>query len=159
MGEGQRWLSGRNAARREKPKSNKPRGGHAAAPAFRMRPVSRTVSDEQECGMSLAESTNDPERRADLLGFGRLWMSLTEPIGQELRGQLGADIWNGEGDVHRCPDHIPAQGFAVESQRPREREVPLDECIHPGAAALEIKPGCFAYYPLDLARRETGPFT
>ncbi len=51
------------------------------------------------------------------------------------------------------------QGFAVESQRPREREVPLDECIQPGAAALEIKPGCFAYYPLDLARRETGPFT
>jgi hypothetical protein len=33
----------------------------------------------QEC-MSLAESINDPERRADLLLFGRLWMSLTEPM-------------------------------------------------------------------------------
>jgi hypothetical protein len=38
-----------------------------------------------EC-MSLAESINDPERRADLLLFGRLWMSLTEPLRGDLRG-------------------------------------------------------------------------
>jgi hypothetical protein len=39
----------------------------------------------QDC-MSLAESTNDPERRADLLLFARMWMSLTEPIAYDLRG-------------------------------------------------------------------------
>lgn len=33
-----------------------------------------------EC-LSLAESMNDPERRADMLRFARMWMSLTEPIG------------------------------------------------------------------------------
>jgi hypothetical protein len=33
-----------------------------------------------EC-LSLAESMNDPERRADILRFARMWMSLTEPIG------------------------------------------------------------------------------
>jgi hypothetical protein len=33
-----------------------------------------------EC-LSLAESLNDPERRADMLRFARMWMSLTEPIG------------------------------------------------------------------------------
>ncbi len=33
-----------------------------------------------EC-LSLAESVNDPERRADLLRYARLWLSLTEPIG------------------------------------------------------------------------------
>ncbi len=38
-----------------------------------------------EC-MSLAESTNDPERRVDLLLFGRLWLSLTEPLRGDLRG-------------------------------------------------------------------------
>jgi hypothetical protein len=38
-----------------------------------------------EC-MSLAERTKDPERRADLLVFGQLWMSLTEPIQDDLRG-------------------------------------------------------------------------
>ncbi len=32
-----------------------------------------------EC-LSLAENMNDPERRADVLRFARLWMSLTEPI-------------------------------------------------------------------------------
>ena len=36
-----------------------------------------------EC-LSLAEG--DPERRADLLLFGRLWMSLTESLNGELRG-------------------------------------------------------------------------
>ena len=30
--------------------------------------------------LSLAESMNDPERRADILRYARLWMSLTEPI-------------------------------------------------------------------------------
>jgi hypothetical protein len=39
----------------------------------------------QDC-MSLAESTKDPERRADLLLFARMWMSLTEPMGDDLRG-------------------------------------------------------------------------
>jgi hypothetical protein len=33
-----------------------------------------------EC-LSLAESVNDPERRADLLRYARLWLSLTESIG------------------------------------------------------------------------------
>jgi hypothetical protein len=33
-----------------------------------------------EC-LSLAENINDPERRADLLRFARMWLSLTEPIG------------------------------------------------------------------------------
>ena len=32
-----------------------------------------------EC-LSLAESVNDPERRADLLLFARMWLSLMEPI-------------------------------------------------------------------------------
>lgn len=36
--------------------------------------------------MSLAESVNDPERRVDLLLFGRMWLSLTEPIEDDLRG-------------------------------------------------------------------------
>ena len=30
--------------------------------------------------MSLAERAGDPEQRADLLRFARMWMSLTEPI-------------------------------------------------------------------------------
>ena len=75
------------------------------------------------------------------------------------RGQLRSDIRDGESDVHWCPGHIPAQCFAVESQRPREREVSPDEGIHPGAAALEIKPSCFRHDRLDLVRRETGPCT
>ncbi len=33
-----------------------------------------------EC-LSLAENMNDPERRADILRFARMWLSLTEPIG------------------------------------------------------------------------------
>jgi hypothetical protein len=33
-----------------------------------------------EC-LSLAENMNDPERRADLLRFAHMWMSLAEPIG------------------------------------------------------------------------------
>ena len=38
-----------------------------------------------ECA-SRAQSVNDPERRADLLRFAGMWMSLTEPIKDELRG-------------------------------------------------------------------------
>jgi hypothetical protein len=34
----------------------------------------------REC-VSLAENMNDPERRADMLRFARVWLSLTEPIG------------------------------------------------------------------------------
>jgi len=30
--------------------------------------------------LSLAESVNDPERRADLVRFARMWMSLSEPL-------------------------------------------------------------------------------
>jgi hypothetical protein len=37
-----------------------------------------------EC-LSLAESMNDPERRADMLRVARLWMSLAGPM-DELRG-------------------------------------------------------------------------
>jgi len=32
-----------------------------------------------EC-LSLAENMNNPERRADVLRYARLWMSLSEPI-------------------------------------------------------------------------------
>jgi hypothetical protein len=30
--------------------------------------------------LSLAESVNDPERRADMLRFAQMWMSLSEPL-------------------------------------------------------------------------------
>jgi hypothetical protein len=30
--------------------------------------------------LSLADHADDPEQRADLLGFARMWMSLTEPL-------------------------------------------------------------------------------
>ncbi len=33
-----------------------------------------------EC-LSLAECMNDPERRADMLRFAKMWMSLAEPKG------------------------------------------------------------------------------
>jgi hypothetical protein len=33
-----------------------------------------------EC-LSLAECITDPERRAEILRYARLWMQLTEPIG------------------------------------------------------------------------------
>ena len=33
-----------------------------------------------EC-VSLAECMTDPERRAELLRYGRLWMQLAEPVG------------------------------------------------------------------------------
>ena len=32
-----------------------------------------------EC-LSLAECTNDPEERAEIVRFARMWMSLAEPI-------------------------------------------------------------------------------
>ena len=31
--------------------------------------------------LSLAECMTDPERRAELLQYARLWMQLTEPVG------------------------------------------------------------------------------
>ncbi len=37
-----------------------------------------------EC-LSLAECMNDPEERAEILRFARMWMELAEPI-DELRG-------------------------------------------------------------------------
>jgi hypothetical protein len=37
-----------------------------------------------EC-LSLAECMNDPEERAEMLRFARLWMKLAEPI-EEARG-------------------------------------------------------------------------
>jgi hypothetical protein len=30
--------------------------------------------------LSLAENMNDPERRAEILRFAKLWMSLSEPL-------------------------------------------------------------------------------
>jgi hypothetical protein len=30
--------------------------------------------------LSLAESVNDPERRADMLRYARVWMSLSKPM-------------------------------------------------------------------------------
>ena len=30
--------------------------------------------------LSLAESVNDPEQRADMLRFAQMWMSLSEPL-------------------------------------------------------------------------------
>ena len=50
-----------------------------------MKAVERYRAKAWEC-LSLAESVNDPERRADLLRFARMWMSLTEPIKDDLRG-------------------------------------------------------------------------
>ncbi len=38
-----------------------------------------------ECA-ARAQSVNDPERRADMLRFAGMWMSLTEPIKDDLRG-------------------------------------------------------------------------
>jgi hypothetical protein len=38
-----------------------------------------------EC-VSLAESANDPEKRADMLRFAAMWISLTKSIKGELRG-------------------------------------------------------------------------
>jgi len=35
-----------------------------------------------EC-LSLAESMNDPEERAETIRFARMWMSLAEPIDEE----------------------------------------------------------------------------
>ena len=35
---------------------------------------------------SRAESINDPERRADMLRFAGMWLSLADPIKDELRG-------------------------------------------------------------------------
>jgi len=35
--------------------------------------------------LSLAEDANDPERRADLLRFAGMWMSLAGPVKTELR--------------------------------------------------------------------------
>ena len=30
--------------------------------------------------LSLAETVNDPERRADMLRYARMWMTLSEPL-------------------------------------------------------------------------------
>jgi hypothetical protein len=45
-----------------------------------MNPANEYRAKAFEC-LSLAENMNDPERRADLLRFARMWMSLSEPIG------------------------------------------------------------------------------
>ena len=47
--------------------------------------IGRNRAKAWEC-LSLAESVDDPEQRADLLLFARMWLSLTEPIKDELRG-------------------------------------------------------------------------
>jgi hypothetical protein len=41
-----------------------------------------------------AQSVNDPERRAELLRFSGMWLSLTEPIDKEFRG------------AHEWPSHF-----------------------------------------------------
>ena len=38
-----------------------------------------------ECAIR-AQVVSDPEQRAELLRFARIWLSLTEPIDDELRG-------------------------------------------------------------------------
>jgi len=43
-------------------------------------PTNKYRAKAFEC-LSLAENMNDPERRADMLRFARMWMSLTQPIG------------------------------------------------------------------------------
>ncbi len=40
--------------------------------------------------LSLAESMNDPERRADMLRYARMWMSLSEPMPDLRRSHKGA---------------------------------------------------------------------
>ena len=42
--------------------------------------------------LSLAERAGDPEHRADLLRFARMWMSLTEPIGDLRRAKSPNEI-------------------------------------------------------------------
>jgi hypothetical protein len=42
--------------------------------------------------VSLAERASDPEQRADLLRFARMWMSLTEPIGDLPRAKSPNEI-------------------------------------------------------------------
>jgi hypothetical protein len=44
-----------------------------------------------EC-LSLAECMNDPQERAEMLRFARMWFSLAEPI-DELRGNYEARRW------------------------------------------------------------------
>jgi hypothetical protein len=43
------------------------------------------VRRADECA-ARAQSINDPERRADMLRFAGIWLSLTEPLKDELRG-------------------------------------------------------------------------
>jgi len=42
--------------------------------------------------LSRAESMNDPERRADIVRFARMWFSLAEPIGDLPRRKLPYEI-------------------------------------------------------------------
>ncbi len=51
-------------------------------------PLMKAVNEYRAKGfecLSLAECMNDPEERAELLRFARIWMNLAEPI-EELRG-------------------------------------------------------------------------
>lgn len=47
--------------------------------------ASRYQTKAWECA-ARAQALNDPARRADMLRFAGMWLSLTEPIDDDLRG-------------------------------------------------------------------------
>jgi len=55
-----------------------------------------------------AQRAEDPQRRADLETFAQMWMSLTEPIGLEVRGAYEMT------GPRSPPQHSPAYGPAAE---------------------------------------------
>ena len=88
----QEWVKlAKQAERNDQYKLYPAKGHRAWARGYRAR--------AQDC-RSLAESTNDPERRADLLVFARLWMSLTEPIADDLRGSYELPVSHSENRPH-----------------------------------------------------------
>jgi hypothetical protein len=52
--------------------------------------------------------------------------------------QLKGDIGDGQQDVGWSFEHIPAQGLAVERQRTRNGEAPVDKGVDATTAALEV---------------------
>src|SRR5205085_8950947 len=55
--------------------------GTAAPERVLMDPANQYRAKAWEC-LSLAENMNDPERRAEMLRFAKLWMNLSEPLGE-----------------------------------------------------------------------------
>ena len=66
----------------KRPRRLRRRGSCARKP--RMDPTNEYRAKAFEC-LSLAESMNNPEERAEMLRFARMWLNLAEPI-DEIRG-------------------------------------------------------------------------